>query len=81
MKQFSSLKDLPHYPVMLDEVVKVCAPEKGGLFLDCTFGSGGYTNAILSFPKTKVIAVDRDITTKKYANLTKRKLTFLFHQY
>ena len=81
MKQFSSLKDLPHYPVMLDEVVKVCAPEKGGLFLDCTFGSGGYTNAILSFPKTKVIAVDRDITTKKYANLTKRKFKNRFNFY
>ena len=25
----------------------ICKPEKGGLFIDCTFGAGGYTNAIL----------------------------------
>ena len=64
MKDFSSFKDSAHYPVMLKEVMKVCSPEKGGLFIDCTFGAGGYTNAILSFPKTKVIALDRDIHTK-----------------
>ena len=59
MKDFSSFKDSAHYPVMLKEVMKVCSPEKGGLFLDCTFGCGGYSNAILSFPKTRVIAIDR----------------------
>ena len=50
MKDLSSLKKLPHYPVMLDKILEVCKPEKGGSFIDCTFGSGGYTNAILSFP-------------------------------
>ena len=57
MKDISSLGTLPHYPVMLEQVLEVCQPEKGGLFVDCTFGSGGYSNAILSFPKTKVIAL------------------------
>ena len=50
MKNFSSLANLPHYPVMLDQVIKICKPEKGGDFIDCTFGAGGYTNALLSFP-------------------------------
>ena len=38
MKNFSSLANLPHYPVMLDQVIKICKPEKGGDFIDCTFG-------------------------------------------
>jgi len=49
-----------HFPVMLNEVIKICSPEEGGNFLDCTFGGGGYSKAILNFPKTKVIALDRD---------------------
>tara|TARA_Y100001970_G_scaffold252129_1_gene325653 strand:+ start:178 stop:1191 length:1014 start_codon:yes stop_codon:yes gene_type:complete len=81
MKAISSLRTLPHYPVMLEEVLKVCQPQKGGLFVDCTFGSGGYSNAILSHPKTKVIALDRDSNTFEYANNTKKKYKnrFVFH--
>ena len=81
MKDISSLKNLPHYPVMLKEVLEICNPEKGGLFVDCTYGAGGYSNSILSFPKTKVIAIDRDPETKKYADITKEnyKDRFRFH--
>ena len=68
MKDFSSPKQLSHYPVMLDQVLKICEPEKGGNFVDCTFGSGGYSNTILSFTKTKVIALDRDLHTQEYAD-------------
>jgi 16S rRNA (cytosine1402-N4)-methyltransferase len=32
-----------HFPVMLNEVIKICSPEEGGNFLDCTFGGGGYS--------------------------------------
>ena len=81
MKDLSSLKNLPHYPVMLKEVLSLCVPEKGGQFIDCTFGSGGYTNAILSFPKTKVIALDRDLHTEEFVNNTKKnyKNRFIFY--
>ena len=74
MKDISSLRTSPHYPVMLEQVLEVCQPQKGGLFIDCTFGSGGYSNAILSFPKTKVIALDRDLNTQQYINNTKKKI-------
>ena len=53
------------FPVMLEEVIKICRPDKGGNFLDCTFGGGGYSKKILSFPGTKVIAIDRDIKVEK----------------
>ncbi len=81
MKDVSSLKTLSHHPVMLEEVLGVCSPEKGGLFIDCTYGSGGYSNAILSFPGTKVIALDRDQHVKKFVNNTKKKYKnrFIFH--
>ena len=62
MKEFSSPKKLSHYPVMLDKVLKICNPENGGNFIDCTFGYGGYSNSILSYPKTKVIAFDSNKT-------------------
>jgi 16S rRNA (cytosine1402-N4)-methyltransferase len=50
----------PHFPVMLKEVIKVCTPENGGSFIDCTFGGGGYSKELLKFSNTKVIALDRD---------------------
>jgi len=50
----------PHFSVMLDEVIKICSPDKGGVYIDCTFGGGGYSKKLLKFSKTKVIALDRD---------------------
>ena len=72
MKDISSFKNSPHYPVMLDQVIELCVPHKGGYFIDCTFGSGGYTNALLSFPNTKVISLDRDKNAVDYASNTKK---------
>ena len=81
MKNFSSPQDISHYPVMLDEVLKICNPINGGDFIDCTFGYGGFSNAILSYPKTKVIALDRDIQTKKYAEKIKKNYKDRFSFY
>ena len=55
----SSLES-PHFPVMLNEVIKICAPSEGGKYIDCTFGGGSYSKALLKFPNTEVIAIDRD---------------------
>ena len=57
-----------HYPVLLNEVISILTPQHGGTFIDCTFGQGGYTKEILKFNKTKVIALDRDIESKIYAD-------------
>ncbi|XP_047374293.1 12S rRNA N4-methylcytidine (m4C) methyltransferase isoform X1 [Sciurus carolinensis] len=50
-----------HIPVMVDEVVRCLAPEKGQIFLDMTFGSGGHTRAILQKESDITLyALDRD---------------------
>ncbi|XP_072825805.1 12S rRNA N(4)-cytidine methyltransferase METTL15 isoform X3 [Vicugna pacos] len=50
-----------HVPVMVDEVVRCLAPQKGQCFLDMTFGSGGHTKAILQKESDiTVYALDRD---------------------
>ena len=59
---------IKHYPVLLKEIISIISPQYGGTFIDCTFGQGGYTKEILKFSNTKVIAIDRDIESKKIAN-------------
>ena len=49
-----------HIPVMRDEMVKAVAPRDGEVIVDGTFGAGGYSTALLSAAKCKVIAFDRD---------------------
>ncbi len=60
MKNQPTSLEFSHFPVMLDEVIKICSPAKGGLYIDCTFGAGGYSKKFLTYKKTKVIALDRD---------------------
>ena len=81
MKYISSSKKLSHYPVMLKQVLNICDPKNGGVFVDCTYGAGGYTNAILSYPNTKVIALDRDSNINYFAQETKKKFKnrFIFY--
>ena len=69
-----------HYPVLLSELISIITPQYGGIFIDCTFGQGGYTNKILSFPETKVIALDRDLESLKKAEIFQNKFAdrFLF---
>jgi len=57
-----------HYPVLLNEIISIITPQYGGTFIDCTFGQGGYTKKILEFPKTKVIALDRDSESVKISS-------------
>jgi 16S rRNA (cytosine1402-N4)-methyltransferase len=50
-----------HETVMLAEVVRALAPERGGIYVDATVGGGGHSEGILAAnPETRVIALDRD---------------------
>ena len=69
-----------HFPVLLDELIKIISPRYSGTFLDCTFGQGGYTEKILENPNNKVIAFDRDINaiklSEKYKIYFKNRFEF-----
>ena len=69
-----------HYPVLLSELISIITPQHGGTFIDCTFGQGGYTKEILKYQDTQVIALDRDIKSKKEADVISKKFEnrFLF---
>jgi len=49
-----------HFPVLLNELISIISPLYSGTFIDCTFGQGEYSKAILQNPQNKVIALDRD---------------------
>jgi len=74
-----SLDNKKHYPVMLDQVLSIISPQHGGTFIDCTFGGGGYSRAILKYPGTKVFAIDRDKITEHYANDLSKKFPDRFN--
>src|SRR2546421_9893318 len=50
-----------HRPVLLRETIELLAAERGGLFVDCTVGLGGHSEAILQASSdAQVVAIDRD---------------------
>ncbi|MCW8835753.1 MAG: 16S rRNA (cytosine(1402)-N(4))-methyltransferase RsmH [Rhodospirillales bacterium] len=49
-----------HAPVLLAEVVAAIAPRDGAVYVDGTFGGGGYTQAFLAAADCTVWAIDRD---------------------
>src|SRR5919198_6634686 len=52
---------LTHRPVLLQETIELLAVERGGLFVDCTVGLGGHSEAILqASPDALVLGIDRD---------------------
>jgi 16S rRNA (cytosine1402-N4)-methyltransferase len=57
-----STPDTRHISVLGVEAVDMLSPRAGGMYVDATFGAGGYSRAILATEGTRVIAIDRDRT-------------------
>ncbi len=51
-----------HVPVLLQEVLAALEPRDGEIYIDGTFGAGGYTRALLEAAACRVLALDRDPT-------------------
>ena len=81
MNATMSLEKIKHYPVMLNQILSIISPQHGGTFVDCTFGGGGYSKAILNYPKTKVLAIDRDKITQNDAKKLKKEFPNRFSFY
>ena len=81
MKNQTSSLEYSHFPVMLNEIIKISSPTNGGVFIDCTFGGGGYSSALLKYSKTKVIGIDRDDAVSSIAKKLKKKFKNRFQFY
>jgi 16S rRNA (cytosine1402-N4)-methyltransferase len=55
-------KNIDHIPVLLEETLRILAPQKGEFYLDVTAGYGGHASAVLDKTKApkKAVLVDRD---------------------
>jgi 16S rRNA (cytosine1402-N4)-methyltransferase len=58
---------MEHKPVMLNEMLDWLAPKDKGVYIDGTFGAGGYSRAILRAADCRVFAIDRDPSTRSFA--------------
>ena len=68
-------KNIPHIPVLLNEVVNVFKDVKNGYIIDCTLGYGGHSEAILKTnPNIKVIGIDQDVEAIQFSK--KRLMPF-----
>ena len=62
-----------HQPVLLNEVIENLKPQLGEIYLDGTFGAGGYSQAILQAADCRLYAIDRDESAEKFAENLKNK--------
>lgn len=60
---------IDHIPVMLAQVIEHLQPKENGIYIDCTFGAGGYSKAILASSACKLYAIDQDPSVVDYAKL------------
>jgi 16S rRNA (cytosine1402-N4)-methyltransferase len=51
-----------HIPVLVRQALAFLRVSDGGVYVDATFGAGGYARAILAIADTRVIGIDRDPT-------------------
>jgi len=62
-----------HIPVMLNEVIEHIAPKDGAIYIDCTFGAGGYSKRILSSCNCKLLAIDQDPSVNIFVEQIKQQ--------
>jgi len=73
MQSVSRDKNSPHAPVMLAEVIEALDVSDGEIYVDGTFGAGGYSKAILEAADCHVYAIDRDPSAIKRADEMKQQ--------
>ncbi|KAJ2234612.1 hypothetical protein IWW45_003274 [Coemansia sp. RSA 485] len=77
--------DRVHEPVLLNEVITHLSPGQGKVYLDGTFGEGGYTKRILDEADCSVVAIDQDpLAVEKAHQLAKLypgRLSALWHEF
>lgn len=69
----TSLHADSHKPVLLTDVLACLSPKNDEVYIDGTFGAGGYTRGILEAATCNVIAIDRDPTVAPFVDEVKAK--------
>ncbi len=64
-----------HIPVMINEVIEYLKPKDGEVYVDCTFGRGGYTKRILDSANVDVFSIDCDPDAKEFAENFAKELS------
>jgi 16S rRNA (cytosine1402-N4)-methyltransferase len=59
---------MSHIPVMLDEIMEHLENKDNSIYVDCTFGAGGYSKRILQERSGFLYAIDQDYTVIKFAD-------------
>ncbi len=61
--------EIIHLPVLINQIIYQVKDIKKGLWIDATFGLGGYSRAFLENTNCNVFAIDRDPDVKKHADI------------
>ena len=71
-----------HIPVLLKETIELLDVKTDGIYVDCTFGGGGHSKAILEklTDKGRLVAFDQDETARKNLPDDKR-VSFIPHNF
>ena len=79
---YSFMQISGHVPVLLQQMHGTLNPQKDGIYLDGTFGGGGYTRSILESASCIVHALDRDPEAKERSQAFTREFPdrFFFHE-
>ncbi len=69
MVSSSEIDNIPHIPVLLEETLSLYDGMQNGVFVDCTLGYGGHSEAILErYPNISLIGIDRDLEAIDFAS-------------
>ena len=69
---------VPHISVMLPEVLSALQPRDGEIYVDGTFGAGGYSRALLNAAECRVYAIDRDPEVRRFAEVLEKEFAGRF---
>lgn len=74
------MSEFKHIPIMLNEVLELLKPQRGGIYADGTLGGGGHSEAILSaLPDgAKLFGIDRDMDAIAAASARLERFTDKF---
>lgn len=73
------MSKISHVPVLEKEMLAYLLPQKGEIYVDGTFGCGGYSKAILNAASCYVLGIDRDKEAQEYAQNLEEKYPKRFH--